>query len=325
MSLRDFYLACCVGDVDAVQYLLDTLSLDALNHIESNGSTALHAASYYGHIDIVRLLLEKGAQRHLLNMFDLTAADEAQTDEMKELFNRDATTAAERFVGESPRIEWSKAGLHSAYTSFRSWDKPVEFESIEATSEEISAAHELRDAAGMDQIRHFLNMAVEAYDCTYFIRAYTAETDFYKRLNRLYAQTNLDYTEAGRNKWFIKFSTVLKNNWEMRKYWWTGMCFRGLNMTEDDLDEYKVDEMITNKAFMSTSKNSDLAVQFLSKVVPGTRPVLCVYCIQHHEIAMDISSLSEYPNEEEVLIFPNIQFKLVDITHGDLIMMALIA
>jgi hypothetical protein len=325
MSLSDFYLACRVGDLDTVRRLLDTLSLDTLNHIEPNGSTALHAASYHGHIDIVRLLLEKGAQRRLLNKFNLTPVDEAQTDEMKKLFNRTATTVTKRFVGETPQVECSKAGLHSAYTAFGNWDNPVEFESIKAASEEISYAHELQDAAGMDQIRHFLHMAVEADDYTYFLRAYTAETDFYKRLNRLYAQTNLGYTETDRNKWFIKFSTVLKGNWHMRKYWWTGMCFRGLQMTDNDLAEFKVGEMITNKAFMSTSKNSEIAVAFASKVVSGMRAVLCVYCIQHHEIAMDISSLSEYSKEEEVLIFPNIPFKLVDITHGDLIMMALIA
>jgi hypothetical protein len=325
MSLSEFYLACCKGDLETVRCLLCTLSLDALNQIEPNGSTALHAASHYGHIDVVRLLLEKGAQRRLLNSFNLTPVDEAQTDEMKELFNRTETSITKRFVGENPQVEWSKAGLHSAYTAFGNWDNPVEFESIGTASDEISNAHELRDAVGMDQIRKFLQMAVETEDYTYIIRAYTAETDLYKRLNYLHAQTNLDYTEADRNKWFIKFATVVEGNWHMRKYWWTGMCFRGLSMTENDLAEYKVGEIITNKAFMSTSKNSQVAVNFASKIVSGMRAILCVYCIHQHEIAMDISSLSEYPDEEEILIFPSIPFKLIDVTPGDPIMMAFTA
>ncbi|CAF2445596.1 unnamed protein product [Rotaria sp. Silwood2] len=218
MSLSEFYLSCRAGDLDTIRRPLPTMSFDALNRIESNGSRALHAASHYGYIDIVRLLLEKGAQRRLLNKFNLTAADEAQTCEMKELFDRPTTAAAQRFVGETPQVEWSKAGLHSAYTAFGNWDNSIEFESIKAAFDEIRNAHELHDAVGMNQIRYFLKMAVETEDYTYFIRAYTAETDFYKRLNRLHAQASLGYMEAERNKWFIKFSTVLKGNLNMRKY-----------------------------------------------------------------------------------------------------------
>ncbi|CAF0996600.1 unnamed protein product [Rotaria sp. Silwood1] len=243
MSLSEFYLACRTGDLGTIQRLLPTLSLDALNRIEPNGSTALHAACHYGHIDVVRLLLEKGAQRRLLNKFNLIPVDEAQSREMKQLFDRPTTAATQRFVGETPQVEWSKAGLHSAYTAFGNWDNPVEFENIQMASDEISNAQELSDAAGMDQIQYFLNMAVETSDYTYFIRAYTAETDFYKRLNRLHAQTKLGYTEVDRNKWFIKFATVLKGNWHMRKYWWTGMCFRGIATLLKHHQIYKLEKL----------------------------------------------------------------------------------
>ncbi len=46
-KLSEFYLACRNGDLDTVQHLLPNMSDEQKNRIESNGSTALHAATYF--------------------------------------------------------------------------------------------------------------------------------------------------------------------------------------------------------------------------------------------------------------------------------------
>jgi ankyrin repeat protein len=70
----DLYRASRAGDADAVRQISATTSFNDLNHLEPNGSTALHAASFFGHPDVVRLLLqERGVMRHRKNRHGLTA------------------------------------------------------------------------------------------------------------------------------------------------------------------------------------------------------------------------------------------------------------
>jgi hypothetical protein len=84
-----FYFVCRNGDINTVREILPTIPYDQLNQLEPNGSTPLHAATYFGHLEIVRLLIhEYGCQRHLRNRYGFTAYEEAQTDEMRQLYHR---------------------------------------------------------------------------------------------------------------------------------------------------------------------------------------------------------------------------------------------
>lgn len=51
-------------------------------------STPLHAASYYGHKEIVQLLLQYGCDRSQTNAYGLTAYEEAADEEIRQLFKR---------------------------------------------------------------------------------------------------------------------------------------------------------------------------------------------------------------------------------------------
>ncbi len=55
VAVSELYKACRSGDLNTVKSLLPALTVERINQQEPNGSTSLHAASYYGHIDIVRL------------------------------------------------------------------------------------------------------------------------------------------------------------------------------------------------------------------------------------------------------------------------------
>lgn len=83
----EFYMACRQGDLDLVNRYLKTMTPREVNRVEeSNNSTALHAAAYFGHKDVVKRLLEIGASVHTRNAYGNKAEQEAKTSEIKELF-----------------------------------------------------------------------------------------------------------------------------------------------------------------------------------------------------------------------------------------------
>src|SRR5690242_16724552 len=105
-ATSEFYYACRNGLIDQVREQLPNMSLEEIDQIQPNGSTALHAACYYGHKDIVKLLLDKGASRSILNKHLCLPYDEAETDEIKKLFIRRSNT---RFSDDGTgHIDWMK-------------------------------------------------------------------------------------------------------------------------------------------------------------------------------------------------------------------------
>ncbi|CAF0970833.1 unnamed protein product [Didymodactylos carnosus] len=87
--LSQFYLACKEGDLQKVTRILKTYTIDDINRIEPHGSTALHVASFNGHAQIVRLLLDVGAARNLLNNYGSTPYEEAEKyPEIRRMFER---------------------------------------------------------------------------------------------------------------------------------------------------------------------------------------------------------------------------------------------
>ena len=85
---NEFYWACRNGDVEHVKQLLRTIPYNDLNQVEFNGSTPLHAASSYGHAEIVTLLLREDYPRKHRDLDGLTAYERAQTEQIRCLFHR---------------------------------------------------------------------------------------------------------------------------------------------------------------------------------------------------------------------------------------------
>ncbi|CAF1369255.1 unnamed protein product, partial [Didymodactylos carnosus] len=81
------YNACRNNDIEQVKTLLTNTSLEQLNRIEPNGSTALHAASFLSRGEIVKLLLEQGADRWIKNRYNMTPYEEAKPH-IKEIFDK---------------------------------------------------------------------------------------------------------------------------------------------------------------------------------------------------------------------------------------------
>jgi len=71
------YLACKCGYIEIVRYLLQNGANP--NYVQINESSALHAASFFGHFDVATLLMEAGADWRLKNAFGNLAENEAAT------------------------------------------------------------------------------------------------------------------------------------------------------------------------------------------------------------------------------------------------------
>jgi hypothetical protein len=101
IGLSQLYLVCREGNVAEVERMLPYLSLYELNRIESNGSTALHAAAYYGHVNIVKCLVRHGGvYRTLYNGYNRTPAEETEIMEIKRLLGQEDIPykSRERFI-----------------------------------------------------------------------------------------------------------------------------------------------------------------------------------------------------------------------------------
>ena len=84
LEFSDLYIACRDGDIDLVQGLLASMSVEQINSIEPNGSTSLHIASSSGHSRIVKFLLDTGVvSRSIRNQHNLTAYSVAQSEEIR--------------------------------------------------------------------------------------------------------------------------------------------------------------------------------------------------------------------------------------------------
>ena len=87
------------------------------------------------------------------------------------------------------------------------------------------------------------------------------------------------------------------------------IVYRGTNLTDEMIEEYKqaIGTRIRWLAFSSTSKDRRQAEQF------GNTLFLISLKGMLPEYQSDISSLSYYPHEQEILIFAGITFKVVNV------------
>ncbi|CAF1344382.1 unnamed protein product [Didymodactylos carnosus] len=298
------------------------MTLAEINEIQSNGSTALHAATYYGHREIVKLLLKCGASRSIKNKYKCIPYEETENENIKKLFIRPTPN---RFIGNGTgHIDWMKCDdeadevasdyryRHSGY----GW-KEKHF------SRRLNFIRDGMSHANLENIQLLLDRAEKEQNPEHLITAYTAESDFYKRLNEDLATTHFD---QGSNFGITYFVDFFYNNPEFAKLSYKGKVYRGMTMTRDDLKQYGKGVKLMNKAFMSSTKDRKVAEEFAKKVRVDRQTLegehvylsaLCTYEIVNNRTGLDIEQMSEYKHEKEVLIGPYSAFVVVNVKQND--------
>ena len=79
------YLASRNEHTKLCEYLINKGLL--LNEVSNDGNTALHIAAFYGHYDVVKLLLNYGAKINIKNNSGKLPKDLAMTKEIKDLLD----------------------------------------------------------------------------------------------------------------------------------------------------------------------------------------------------------------------------------------------
>jgi len=336
--LSDFYLACRDGNIEKVKTLLSSMSTEQINHLESNGSTALHAASYYGHAEIVRLLLTADASRSLRNLrFNLTAYEEARNEDIKQLFTRIYSSTQTRFIGLSSKTEWSlDTSLAAEWKTHLSTLLQPELsfqEIILYLIENYLTEYVNLSPIDLEKITSLFRCALKNNDATYIVQAYTSATKFYAIINNHLAQNlfkcfRCDNDQSILAQCVAHLAPIFIHRPELRSYAFVGTVYRGLLLFESDLETYRVNKHLLNKSFLSTSKERDVASIYAGSgdqknmratvdKTPLQYTALCIYRIRNQNTALNISSISEIAFEHEVLIMPLCAFRVRSVRRND--------
>lgn len=151
-------------------------------------------------------------------------------------------------------------------------------------------------------------------DIRNFIRGYTKSGQFSSTLNSQLATNVLYYFGSALDetvdyrlvKCLIDFVALLIYREELQTYSFIGTVYRGALLTEADLSKYIVGSRIMNTSFLSASKDKKVA-DFFSGESQKNFSVVCTYEVRNtnnRRTALDISPLSQFPDEGEVLILP---------------------
>ena len=326
----DIYMACRHNKLVEVQRLLENMTLDEVDRVEVNGSTALHTASYHGHYEVVKVLLKAGADRAIANQYQCLPFDEARNDDIKELFLRSPNS--NRFVSSTGSIAWElmdedvlEKAMEERQIIKSSYDNVTGTTSVEKMFEKIEKNYitkGLTTIDGIEHIRRYFQKATQERDPQWIIKAYTAETDFYKVLNTEIAAGASQYQNERRY-----IIALLTHHPLLEKLSFIGTAYRVVCINHDTLEKYRVDYLLMTKSFLSSSIDRKVAEMFLcrqesaqsqygtmertkvtGKVIKSW--VVCKYDIRHQRTGLYIENSSQYANEGEILIMPYSVFKV---------------
>lgn len=322
MNASEFYHACRNGELAKVQSLLESMSKDEIDRMEPNGSTALHAAAYYGHGDIVRVLLEKGAARKQNNKYGKTPEQEAKTPDIVQIFHSMTNEL------DSYWIISDAFGAISYNRRFYSFNHGPP--SLSSVAQKLLNVQELRDGGeATSYIRDMFKRSLENNDITMLVRAYTMESSFYKILAETLKSHNALTDEERENPpWFCAYARLLaSDDPKLRPYQWIGETYRGMSVSKYSLTRIQIGKMIMNKALLSTTQIRQMAEAF-GKRMSGkneSQLLICKLIINDPRAALDITKLSQCPAEQEILILPCKTFEITGIErHANFIEVTLV-
>ncbi|CAF1360257.1 unnamed protein product [Adineta steineri] len=312
-----FYHACQDNNISLVKHYLEIMSTEQIDQIEPNGSSALHAAAFYGHEEVVQILLKKGVCYSKKNKYNCTPLEEAKTDKIKQMIRRRMNKT--RFVSDS--ITWTLATndadvqVHRYFKFMELFVRPPQLDKLISYIKTNYLETDLKDIDDFHTVKEYFDMAINENDPLYLLKAYTAETGFYPKLNLHIAQLT---SENLTDKYIVGrtlYVAIIARHPKLETLSYTGITYRSMIITSNDLEQYEIGTRIVTKTFSSTSKQMNVVLRFLHNNVDinDRLSVICEYEILNQRTALDIQYISLFEGEQEVLILPYSIFKIVDI------------
>jgi hypothetical protein len=175
----------------------------------------------------------------------------------------------------------------------------------------------------MDRVVNCFNKAIKSNDARHLIHAYTMETSFYEILDRTLATHNeLTNEERENPPWFCAYARFLASDEPtLRSYRWTGITYSRIRMFKDNVAQYQLGKMLMNKAFTLTTKSQKSIEKLVSREKAEDKySTIFKYIVNDDRAALDISTISEFSAEEEVLILPCMDFEITEINNSGEIM-----
>jgi hypothetical protein len=113
-------------------------------------------------------------------------------------------------------------------------------------------------------------------------------------------------------------TSILLQHPNFKKFIFQGEVYRGMVLHKDALRHYKVGSCIITTTFLATSKNPTVARCFCDiekvSIRDDDHSFFCIFqIVNDNRTALDISSISEYEDEDEVLIMPYSAFFITKI------------
>lgn len=178
------------------------------------------------------------------------------------------------------------------------------------------------------EIQELSKRSVNENDMHYLIEAYTVPTKFSETLNHHLSANILFFFESSL-KDFVNYQLVNSlvdivglfiYRSELEPYSFSGTVFRGMNIPEEEFRKHIIGSRRMNTSFLSASKEKEVAKIFLASERNGQSIgvfyTYVIHNINHRRTAIRISSISRFPEEEEVLILPFSPFQVMRITQS---------
>ncbi|CAF1229612.1 unnamed protein product [Adineta steineri] len=187
----------------------------------------------------------------------------------------------------------------------------------------------LRDSFSTNNTKVFnlFQCALVKQEPDYIIAAYTTSQELSKLLNKDMARNIIHDLKNGCSQFSCDclYSTedgtkaiisILFRYEKYQKLSFIGKIYRGIVLPKNTLDHYKVGSCIITTTLLSTSTDPDVAQVYADEDISDLdkQSYFCIYEItDDNSTAIDISNLSEFKSEAEILILPYSAFLITQI------------
>ncbi|CAF4215562.1 unnamed protein product, partial [Rotaria sordida] len=320
-----FYDACQQGDLECARKLLPTMTYEEINRGGSNDERDL-------------------CSRWKLNKKGLTAYESGQLNEIRKLFSRPSTSIARRFYDENPMISLQPKSFDTIVNTDTlstsipdNWSRghtnatdAVDGIFMCSLSKAPFLLKKLLEMRTKREAQENFEKLIQTYLTDPKIKPDKREKvmrpyDEYKRTNRvellltIYTMDTPIYSIL-KNEANAFTTLVFLHIDQLASKAYTGITYRGVAMTQDEIDAYRWAQTSPNyvletRTFQSTSKSKAMAKFFASAAsTMDTCAVVFTFIFKEKCItAIDLDQIAHFSEEEEVLLFPFTLFKVEQI------------